>query len=458
MGILLLLTGAYRRSIVIAASSTVSELRHASYLSSQSTKEDQTGGDSSPQRFRVVQVQIVHRHGDRSPITPLKNETFWASELVKPELLEKVASTTKILRNQEETVHHAAGRGPFGKLTQLGLLQMVQVGTTLRERLHTDLNDDHNVDEHGNVHHNRGRLFDPCYPLDTSKVKVFSTDFPRTIQSAQGTLVGLFPDSLKQVEIDARHTDILIPDPQPRRSREQETLERQLASRSHLVEREQQMRELAIRTTSALRPLLSEDAFQVSFGVGEEKGSDATTEPLLSWGQMSEITKCLSVRDMLPPAITSEMQQEISKYTAWKWFESLRHPRLAYLAMNGLVARMVESMERRLRNLNSNDDMEEEAPLHIYSAHDSTLIGLLCAFHLEQPAQWPEYASFLSVELLEAKPLLSGDDHQTKYMVRFSLNGEILRSKWGGETLDMIPFDQLSHNLATSGADIVHSN
>jgi Histidine phosphatase superfamily (branch 2) len=413
----------------------------------------------SNHELRVIQVQIVHRHGDRTPITPLRNESYWASELVQEALLQKVASTTKILRDAEAPNNHlAGGRGPFGKLTQLGLLQMVQLGGVLREQLSATTDDDHHIDEDGNLHYNRGRLFGPCNPLQTSKIKVFSTDFPRTIQSVQGTLVGLFPDPhdvVEPIHVDVRHTSILIPDPQPRRTQEQHELEISLARRPQMQAREKDLKALAIETTQALKHLLSDDAFSVSFGVGEESNhdpDDAQPKPL-SWAQLSEITKCLQVRNMLPTSITDEVQHMISQHTAWRWFENLRHPRLAYLAMNSLVTRIVEAMQHRVLQ-RDNDHME--APLYLYSAHDSTLIGLLCAFSLEQPAQWPEYGSYLKLELIEAKPL---NDPPTQmnicHFVRFSLNGEVLRCKWeesDDAPLGMIRLDRLAEFVATNGA------
>jgi len=279
-------------------------------------------------------------------------------------------------------------------------------------------------------------------------------------------LVGLFPDPddvIEPIPVDVRHTNILIPDPQPRQTQEQYELELQLARRPHLQARDQELKSLALETTQALQHLLSDDAFTISFGVGEERNDDpnadaaTTTQPkVLSWAQLSEITKCLQVRNMLPPSITNDIQHRISHHTAWRWFENLRHPRLAYLAMNSLVQRMVSAMQRYVLQLDRDD--VDEAALHLYSAHDSTLIGLLCAFRLEQPAQWPEYGSYLKVELIEAKPLHDAASSTTPpnicHYVRFSLNGEVLRCKWDETNddapLEMIRLDQLAELVASS--------
>jgi hypothetical protein len=58
----------------------------------------------------------------------------------------------------------------------------------------------------------------------------------------------------------------------------------------------------------------------------------------------------------------------------------------------------------------------------LYSAHDSTLIGLICAMKLEQPVSWPEYGSYIMVELLEVTDSSDGDavhNRNTDLFVRF---------------------------------------
>ena len=159
----------------------------------------------------------------------------------------------------------------------------------------------------------------------------------------------------------------------------------------------------------------------------------------LQWNQLAELTKCLSVRDMLPPGITKEDQEVIAEHTAWRWFQTLRHPRLAYLAMHTVTSRQVDYL---LNHTN-------EPALTIWSAHDSTLIGLLCAYRLEQPAIWPEYASHLLLELIEVENVA---DKRKELFVRFSLNGEVLKSHWEGEdSFEMIPLTLLKKKIDSVG-------
>ena len=105
---------------------------------------------------------------------------------------------------------------------------------------------------------------------------------------------------------------------------------------------------------------------------------------------------------------------------------------------------LTESIVSSLLKPNPPDDSinENEPVMHIWSAHDSTLICLMCAFRLEQPAVWPEYASYLLIERLD------DPNNQTVRYVRFSLNGQILRTTWDPKNpLEMIRIEELWNHL-----------
>jgi len=92
----------------------------------------------------------------------------------------------------------------------------------------------------------------------------------------------------------------------------------------------------------------------------------------------------------------------------------------------------------------------------------------MCAFQLTQPAEWPEYASYLKIELLALEEAENDHDEKTakstttkqkKYYVRFSLNGTLLQCKIGqsndnddnSNLIDMIPLEKLQefiHDLS----------
>jgi hypothetical protein len=191
-----------------------------------------------------------------------------------------------------------------------------------------------------------------------------------------------------------------------------------------------------------LQPLLADDARDADFGVPQQElstsnGTPHEIEPL-SWNQLAEITKCLAVRNLLPEGITKADQEKISQHAAYRWYESFRHPKLSYYAMNTLTQTIVSSL---MKEDPPEESKHEEPVMHIWSAHDSTLICLMCAFRLEQPAVWPEYASYLMIERLD-------DPDGTLRYLRFSLNGQVLRTMWDPKNpVEMIPIHDLWDNL-----------
>lgn len=219
-------------------------------------------------------------------------------------------------------------------------------------------------------------------------------------------------------------------------------MEDRLAIRAHILDRESELLPLAVRATKALHPLLADDAHEMSFGPAQIHPSDVSIEvEPLAWPLLSEVTKCLSVRDLLPADLSPADQQAIAQHAAWRWFESLSHPRLAYLAMNDLVQKQVQCLQ----------DHADQPPLTIWSAHDSTLIGLMCAYRLLQPSEWPEYASYLILELLE----ITRPGQAAELGVRFSLNGETLASKWEDDGVEypIIPLSVLADKAKFTGVE-----
>ncbi len=208
------------------------------------------------------------------------------------------------------------------------------------------------------------------------------------------------------------------------------------------MEKERDLKHVLDQITKDMDDLIDwEKASSSNFGIGEE---DIERTRSLSFSQLSEILTCLHVRDMLPNSISYENYRTITSHSAFKWFENLRNEELAKLAMKGFVKFIMETLECGLKFA----QQENEPNLHLYSCHDSSLIGLMCAFKLQTPAQWPEYGSFLKIELFKVEETIKGGkEGETKFdhYVRFSLqsdgNVEVLRSSWGqgkGDNLDAI--------------------
>jgi len=413
------------------------------------------GKNGVARSLRVVQVQVIHRHGDRTPITPLRDEDYWKGLLPESNLLAELNQRTKIVRvssggdegeKKTKKKQHAAGGGDvFGRLTNDGLQQMMKLGKKLRKEMMEIMK----IQEKSP---SSLMVLDKNAP--ESWIRVASTDFSRTIESVQGVLHGLlgFDDDNDDnaeivVVVNATQTSKMIPDPQPRRYPGQTELERELQSLPAFIAREEKMRPLAVRVTDSLASsgLLGDEAFAVSFGVGEDEPQDdeqphATQKERspLPWNQLAEITRCLLVRNMLPKSISKSDQERLEEHNAWRWFELLNHRELTRMAIKSMAKKMVRNAEQAVtfHVASHKEDMPSNQPppplLHIFSGHDATLISLMCAFQLERPKVWPDYGSYLKMDLLRNDDLVESGNSDG-FFVRFSLNGEPLKSRFGGE-------------------------
>ena len=167
--------------------------------------------------LKLLLVQALFRHGDRTPYSPLRDKHFWETTLPDAEDIAEISSLTIPLRSSSEpNCHPAAGNGPFGSLTIKGIAQMEARGELLRDALVHSKGEARPI--LGGKEMLAGNSFLP-ESYDPGSIVVWSTDFPRTIQSVQALLYGLYPPETRQghtIPIDTRNTDDMHPDPHPR--------------------------------------------------------------------------------------------------------------------------------------------------------------------------------------------------------------------------------------------------
>jgi acid phosphatase len=234
-------------------------------------------------------------------------------------------------------------------------------------------------------------------------VTVWSTAYARTILSTQALLSTLFPANRRTgpLIIDTRDRHQMVPDPVPRRTKRQEELEAEISNTPAFIAAEAAMVSLAKRVTQSLREsgTLRSDADSVRFGVGDGNAVGAT----LPWSKLAEVTTCLASHGKLPPNITEADVNAIQNYTASRWYGLLGDARLAKEAMGPFASSLLRFF------------VELPTRVRVISAHDSTLIGIMCAYGLASPESWPPYASVLRIELLQDR---------RAHFVRFVLNGQ----------------------------------
>ena len=173
-----------RKSVIVGIGSFTAFISsYAMYQRSRNNDQEFTSsGDSNRSDMKLKLVQVVFRHGARTPLSPLDYlpTIEYHDDLLKHDHHTFIPYTTKALDGSDSDIKQSIykhkdkmyGFEKHGELTSKGAEQMYQLGCQLKKRYITDLE------------------FLPC--LFTDAVTVRSTSVKRAVESARCTLAGLF--------------------------------------------------------------------------------------------------------------------------------------------------------------------------------------------------------------------------------------------------------------------------
>jgi indoleamine 2,3-dioxygenase len=331
--------------------------------------------------FKVKEIHYILRHGDRTPITPIGKEEFWQAQVATKESTD-LGYQVVVERGQVKDSHVMAGVGPYGKLSKLGITEVEQRGRQLRC----------SIEEAGGV-------------LLERNVSVRSTNFDRTVNSAQGFLKGLGV-SQKNVRIDARRWKSFIPDSDMDQFH---GLVKKYKARLEPYSKASGGKELRARVARKLN-----EAGLFPFG---DAGPDGKDEPGgLSVDRLCEILCCLKAYNLMPATLT---QEEIDAVTSIKnkWaFAFSGIGEFLEASMAPFLYAIVNSMRKLVWERKRAGIIKESGlKLNVYSAHDSCIYSTISAFLLRplglSPEEdgamewttrmWPTYADSLRIDILE---------------------------------------------------------
>jgi hypothetical protein len=161
-------------------------------------------------------VQVLCRHGDRTSINPLPNETreHWRKHLPSEQLERSLSAAASPSPPNPTLVDQLFNRAAWhGQLTTQGVAQLTDTGRAMRRWLVDDL-----------------ALLpsDAATAVNEGRVKVRSTGTKRTVQSAQSLISGLYPELVRggdasatpiPVEVRERERESMFPNPAMRCAR-----------------------------------------------------------------------------------------------------------------------------------------------------------------------------------------------------------------------------------------------
>eukprot|EP01132_Coremiostelium_polycephalum_P000787 gene787-978_t len=343
-------------------------------------------------------VQVLTRHGDRTPLysTLKSNMDVWNCTLgfyLNPSQNSQQQQLTDVDRIFRKV--YLPGRNYFpgncstGQLTSVGYEQHLALGQMLRT-LYVD----------------KYQLLSPT--LDLSEIYVRSTDVPRTVQSAQGHINGLYPPETNGGVSAITVMNIFTMDsyfenmyPNPALCPELGLLMTNATKSPTYINFQNQNQQLQTQIMQAL-------------GVSVFPG----------WSSFMDLFFATQCHDFqLPEGITEAMVTSTYNAAFFDNSYKIAAPLTSRLAMSTLLEEVI---------LNIRNFIEGTASYkyYIFSGHDDTLGPFVNMFGLYKI--WPAYASHIEIELWQ-------DDNGANY-IQFKYNGESY--VLNGCPNEMCPIDQ----------------
>ncbi|KAF0684620.1 Aste57867_23424 [Aphanomyces stellatus] len=342
--------------------------------------------------MELVHVLAVFRHGDRAPIKSVVAPNLAMSEAETKFWAARVATEAR-RQHMDDIVRVQSTDGPIkpggvwpnGHLTEVGVEAMTERGRAMRRRYADFLTD--------------------CRPQQ--HVFVCSTNYRRTVLTAQSVVHGLFPDDATTEKPMVLHIKHLAPSHTP----EHHTRGLELAKLR------------AVKTLPHYPPL----EVTVKTILGLSPNDD------VNWNDRTyavrEVLDCRRAHGLaFPDGLTDEIYDAIVKHSAWEMF--------TFYELGGIGQEGFSDAMHQINALIHEGLMRApQRRMTLVSAHDTTVIGLLCALQLEQVSGsvGPPYGSMLVFDIYQ-------DKTDGSYHFVVSWDGKTLRFPSQPTTLAPISF------------------
>lgn len=333
--------------------------------------------------LELKMVQVVFRHGARSPLKPLplEEQVEWNPKLLEipPQTrfeytVTNLAGGPKPHSHYDTEYHRTVLRGGMfaGQLTKVGMQQMFALGERLRKNYVEDI-----------------PFLSPIY--NPQEVFVRSTNMFRNLESTRCLLAGLFQRQKGSVIIhtDESVSEVLYPNYQSCWSLREKTRGRKKAAVS--------------------QPGISEDLKKVKAGVGITDSDNVDFFILLD-------------------NMVAEQAHSILSSPALKRFAQLIEQRAVDMALYMLQQEDRESIQMAvgpflhilegnlLKAVDPSTPPSTTRKMYLYATHDVTLLPMLLALGIFDN-KWPPFAVDLTMELYQHQ-------ESKEWFVRLSYNGK----------------------------------
>eukprot|EP00794_Sanderia_malayensis_P015145 gene15145-16702_t len=372
------------------------------------TGKDGNFGSISSQKYKLVQFQMVIRHGDRAPIDldtlpntepvhiPCTIKTF-RGDYEALFRFRRTSSMFKIHGNPSRQVMQERSECIGGQLTATGFTQHIGNGRYLRDAYSEFLDG----------------------VKRTSEILIKTTDYSRTVQSAAALLYGMFGESLKPEVFDINvHKD-------------------KYPETHFLADEHGEAIDCPVLRRKLRDVMKTDDLVKLSNEIAPIRGEFARLfkEDVSKIAAFNRLVDILYTRLCHDQTLPEGPNGAVSYSLAAKSFDlshefiTRRHTPLAELQTLAIVSSIVQQAGKLI---------DGETNMHkivMFSGHDTVLVPLLAVLGVHD-GKWPPYASRIVFELWESKtnhnPGIAGSDLYQKfqgYYLRVIYNGKPLTGK-----------------------------
>eukprot|EP01133_Synstelium_polycarpum_P011972 gene11972-13964_t len=270
------------------------------------------------------------------------------------------------------------GNCSSGQLTQRGYKQHLDIGSKFRELY---------VDKYG--------LLSPT--LDVSEIWIRSTDMPRTMQSVQAEISGMYPHEIGHLSSSVDVININTMDGQ---FENMLPLSGHCPVMSHIYD-----------TVNGAQKHKEYMATKVTLQDQIFKALKITELPIYGWYSLVDLFYAHQCHDKdLPAGIDQSMVDQVYDISLWEYKYQLTFPELARLQMSSFVNDVVSNFRGKI-----NGTINEK--IMFFSGHDVTVLPFVNIFGFLD--EIPPYASHVEMELWQDD--VKGDDY-----LQFKYNGVVL--------------------------------
>lgn len=446
-------------------------------LYSSSSSEKISTIPAIPAGYTLRKLIIIHRHGDRTPITKTIGNVLsdhnreeyssqWAKRLPNSEEIEKWNRQFPVTPSDLKPLDY--NDGPYAQLTKRGGRQLYNIGRAIRKHYLSK--------ESENPH---------TFPYDTdlelsNMIFARATNIRRTQQSVQNLLRGIFlvDDDNKKVAVTPcsgnipihivpteeeylypnsagqcpRQTQI-VADTRARNYDLKDCESEDNTTSASAIDKEKDIivgPKLKSNTNANVGRMSSSSPINSSFVHDfssklksfeqirdycyETFHYDKEKYQYIPFTHVKEVMLCHLVHDVkLPPEMQNfspEWLKKIMNFTVFMWGKWFYNQELLRLGIGPFLQEMLDVITTS-PNKNIPETRMQTGKIFIYSGHDSTIVPILCTlknFNTEaRTAIWPPYASTIMVEICDKNVVTNDQQNEPQTMIRFLYNDQELQ-------------------------------